>query len=95
MGSEGKTGSAWTLIFLGDVALLHYDAEWARSLFELQCQSEGEIFRKTVNIPFNGFIQSTGCDRIEPGQNFIQDNPLTADLMNMAFQWFTFHGTEG
>lgn len=34
MGSEGKTGSAWTLIFLGDVALLHYDAEWARSLFE-------------------------------------------------------------
>lgn len=34
MGSEGKTGGAWTLIFLGDVALNHYEAEWARSLYE-------------------------------------------------------------
>jgi len=34
MGPEGKTGSAWTLMFLGDVALNHYEAEWARSLFE-------------------------------------------------------------
>jgi len=34
MGPEGKTGSAWTLIFLGDVALNHYEAEWARSLYE-------------------------------------------------------------
>jgi non-specific serine/threonine protein kinase len=34
MGSEGKIGSAWTLILLGDVALNHYEAEWARSLYE-------------------------------------------------------------
>jgi tetratricopeptide (TPR) repeat protein len=34
MGPAGKTGSAWTLIFLGDVALSHYDGSWARSLYE-------------------------------------------------------------
>ncbi len=34
MGPAGKTGSAWTLIFLGDVAFLHYEAEWARSIYE-------------------------------------------------------------
>ena len=34
MGREGKTGSAWTLIFLGDGALKHDEAEWARSLYE-------------------------------------------------------------
>ena len=34
MGREGETGSAWTLIFLGDVAFLHYETEWTRSLYE-------------------------------------------------------------
>ena len=34
MGSSGQTGSTWTLIFLGDVALSHSDPEWARSLYE-------------------------------------------------------------
>jgi len=34
MGHEGKMGSAWTLIFLGDVAFNQGEAEWARSLFE-------------------------------------------------------------
>ena len=34
MGSEGKMGSAWTLIFLGDTALNHDEPEWARSLYE-------------------------------------------------------------
>ncbi|HEX9837744.1 MAG TPA: tetratricopeptide repeat protein, partial [Anaerolineales bacterium] len=34
MGPEGRTGAAWTIIFLGDVALNYYEAEWARSLYE-------------------------------------------------------------
>ena len=34
MGPAGKTGSAWTLIFLGDVAFLHYEARLARSIYE-------------------------------------------------------------
>jgi predicted ATPase/DNA-binding SARP family transcriptional activator len=34
MGSAGKMGAAWTLIFLGDVALNHDEPEWARSLYE-------------------------------------------------------------
>ena len=34
MGMEGKTGAAWTLIFLGDAALNNGEAEWARSLYE-------------------------------------------------------------
>jgi tetratricopeptide (TPR) repeat protein len=34
MGPAGKTGSTWTMIFLGDVALKHSDHDWARSLYE-------------------------------------------------------------
>lgn len=34
LGPEGKTGSTWTLIFLGDVALNHSNPDWARSLYE-------------------------------------------------------------
>ena len=34
MGTEGKMGSAWTLIFLGDAALNHNKPEWAHSLYE-------------------------------------------------------------
>jgi predicted ATPase/DNA-binding SARP family transcriptional activator len=34
MGSEGRTGYAYTLIFLGDLALKHDEAERARSLYE-------------------------------------------------------------
>jgi non-specific serine/threonine protein kinase len=34
IGPAGKTGSTWTLIFLGDVALNHSNPEWARSLYE-------------------------------------------------------------
>ena len=34
MGPEGRMGAAWTMIFLGDVALNYYEAEWARSLYE-------------------------------------------------------------
>jgi tetratricopeptide (TPR) repeat protein len=33
IGSAGKTGSTWTLIFLGDVALNHSNPDWARSLY--------------------------------------------------------------
>lgn len=34
LGLEGKTGSTWTLIFLGDAALNHSNPDWARSLYE-------------------------------------------------------------
>jgi non-specific serine/threonine protein kinase len=34
MGPEGKTGSTWTMIFLGDVALTNSNPAWARSLYE-------------------------------------------------------------
>ena len=34
LGLEGTMGSAWTLIFLGDVALNHEEAEWAHSLYK-------------------------------------------------------------
>jgi tetratricopeptide (TPR) repeat protein len=34
LGSAGKMGKAWTLIFLGDAALNHDEPEWARSLYE-------------------------------------------------------------
>jgi tetratricopeptide (TPR) repeat protein len=34
MGAAGKTGSTWTMIFLGDAALNHSDREWARSLYQ-------------------------------------------------------------
>ena len=34
MGPAGKTGSTWTMIFLGDVALKHFDHDGARSLYE-------------------------------------------------------------
>ncbi|MGZ9234513.1 MAG: AfsR/SARP family transcriptional regulator [Anaerolineales bacterium] len=34
MGPEGKTGSTWTMIFLGDAALKHSNPDWARSLYE-------------------------------------------------------------
>jgi tetratricopeptide (TPR) repeat protein len=34
LGAAGKTGSTWTLIFLGDVALNHSNPDWARSLYE-------------------------------------------------------------
>jgi predicted ATPase/DNA-binding SARP family transcriptional activator len=34
IGPEEKTGSTWTLIFLGDVALNSSNPDWARSLYE-------------------------------------------------------------
>jgi tetratricopeptide (TPR) repeat protein len=34
LGPAGKTGSIWTLTFLGDVALNHSNLNWARSLYE-------------------------------------------------------------
>ncbi|MGZ9235223.1 MAG: tetratricopeptide repeat protein [Anaerolineales bacterium] len=34
LGPEGNTGSTWTLIFLGDVALTNSNPGWARSLYE-------------------------------------------------------------
>jgi non-specific serine/threonine protein kinase len=34
LGEEGKTGSAWTMIFMGDVALTNSNPAWARLLYE-------------------------------------------------------------
>jgi tetratricopeptide (TPR) repeat protein len=34
MGYEGKTGRSWSLIYLGDVALIQEDVERARSLYQ-------------------------------------------------------------
>jgi non-specific serine/threonine protein kinase len=34
IGHAGKTGMAWTLIFLADAALNHNETDWARSLYE-------------------------------------------------------------
>ena len=43
IGPSGKTGSTWTLIFLGDVALNHSHPEWARSLYEETVQILKEL----------------------------------------------------
>lgn len=51
MGSDGRMGGAWTLNFLGDVALIHYEAEWARSLFEEAIA----ILREPGDINFLGY----------------------------------------
>jgi non-specific serine/threonine protein kinase len=34
IGAAGKTGRAWTLIFLGDIALNHSNPDWARALYD-------------------------------------------------------------
>ena len=51
MGPDGRTGSAWTLIFLGDVALNLYENEWARSLYE----ESVSILKEPGDINFSAY----------------------------------------
>lgn len=51
MGLPGRTGSAWTLIFLGDAALNHDETEWARSVYEMAVT----VLRELGDINFLGY----------------------------------------
>jgi hypothetical protein len=52
MGPDGRTGSAWTLIFLGDAALDLHETEWARSLYEESLS----ILKERGDINFTAYL---------------------------------------
>ena len=52
MGPDGRTGSAWTLIFLGDAALDLHETEWARALYEESIS----ILKERGDINFTAYL---------------------------------------